>query len=183
MLLLKLFFEFFQIGLFAVGGGLATLPFLYRLADRSAWLSRSQIADMIAVSESTPGAIGVNLATFTGFLQSGVPGALAATLGLVFPSVIVIVAIARALESFKQNGAVRSVFAGLRPASTGLIAAAGFSVLTLSLYDAAAPVWYQALRLPEAVLFIGVFVALRRYKKHPVLYIAAAGLAGMALGL
>lgn len=183
MLLLKLFFEFFQIGLFAVGGGLATLPFLYRLADRSGWLSRAQIADMIAVSESTPGAIGVNLATYTGFIRSGVPGALAATLGLVLPSVIVIVAVARALESFKKNGAVRSVFSGLRPASAGLIAAAGFSVLTLSLYDAAAPVWYRTVRLQESLLFLVVLFAVRRYKKHPVLYIAAAGLAGILLGL
>lgn len=183
MLLFRLFIEFFKIGLFAVGGGLATLPFLYRLADTSGWLSRAQIADMIAVSESTPGAIGVNLATYTGFVHSGIPGAVIATLGLVSPSVIVIIIIARILDAFKQNSAVRSAFSGFRPASTGLIAAACFSILTLSLYNSSAPVWYRALRLPETLLFLAIFWALRKFKRHPLFYIAAAGAAGIVLGL
>jgi chromate transporter len=183
MFLFRLFVEFFQIGLFAVGGGLATLPFLYRLADKSGWLGRAQIADMIAVSESTPGAIGVNLATYTGFVHSGIPGAIIATLGLVTPSVIVVIIIARVLESFKQSTAVRSIFSGFRPASTGLIAAACFSILALSLYNGSAEVWYAALRLPETILFLVIFVALRKFKKHPLYYIAAAGAAGMVMGL
>ena len=159
MFLFRLFVEFFQIGLFAVGGGLATLPFLYRLADKSGWLARTQIADMIAVSESTPGAIGVNLATYTGFVHSGIPGAVIATIGLVSPSVIVVIIIARVLEAFKQSTSIRAAFSGFRPASTGLIAAACFSILALSLYNSSAEVWYASLRLPETVLFIFTFVA------------------------
>ena len=183
MFLFRLFVEFFQIGLFAVGGGLATLPFLYRLADKSGWLSRTQIADMIAVSESTPGAIGVNLATYTGFIHSGIPGAVIATLGLVSPSVIVVIIIARVLDAFKQSTAVRSVFSGFRPASTGLIAAACFSILALSLYNGSAEIWYMALRLRETLLFLVIFFALRKIKKHPLFYIVIAGGAGMVMGL
>ena len=90
MIYLQLFYEFFKTGLFAVGGGLATLPFLYDMADRTGWFTRPQLADMLAVSESTPGPIGVNMATYVGFVTRGIPGAIISTLGLVTPSVIVI---------------------------------------------------------------------------------------------
>ena len=93
MIFLQLFWEFFKTGLFAVGGGLATLPFLYRLADKYPWFSAKQIPDMIAVSESTPGPLGINMATYTGFQHSGVIGSIAATFGLVLPSVIIIILI------------------------------------------------------------------------------------------
>ena len=103
MMLLRLFREFFQTGLFAVGGGLATLPFLSRMADTTGWFTHSQLADMVAVSESTPGPIGVNMATYVGFLTAGVPGAIAATLGLVMPSILIILLIAAFLRSFREN--------------------------------------------------------------------------------
>ena len=94
MLYIKLFWEFFQTGLFAVGGGMATLPFLYDISDRTGWYTHQQLADMIAVSESTPGAIGVNMATYSGYLTAGLPGALISTLGLITPSIIVILLVA-----------------------------------------------------------------------------------------
>ncbi len=181
--LFSLFWEFFQIGLFAVGGGLATLPFLYRLADKTGWLTYAQIADMLAVSESTPGAIGVNMATYTGFLNFGIPGALAATLGLVLPSIVVIVLVARVLAAFKANQIVKASFAGFRPAATGLIAAAGFGVLVLSLYAPEATSWYAKIRLRELALFGGIFILLLKTKKHPIVYIAIAGAIGVVLGL
>jgi chromate transporter len=183
VILLLLLVEFFQIGLFSVGGGLATLPFLYRLADKYDWLDHGTIADMIAIAESTPGAIGVNLATYTGFQCAGIPGALAATLGIVSPSIIVILIVARVLQGFKENAAVKAVFSGLRPAAVGLIAAAGLGVIALSLYDPAAPVWYEGPRWRECLLFAALFPLIYKFKKHPVLYIAAAGIAGAALGL
>ena len=99
MSLLILIFEFFKIGLFSIGGGLATLPFLYRLADKYPWFSAKQIPDMIAVSESTPGPLGINMATYTGFQHSGVIGSIAATFGLVLPSVIIIILISKVLEN------------------------------------------------------------------------------------
>lgn len=129
MIYLNLFYEFFKTGLFAVGGGLATLPFLYDMADRTGWFSSSQLADMLAVSESTPGPIGVNMATYVGFTIRGIPGALVATLGLVTPSVIVILIVAAFLKSFRDNRFVNAGFYGLRPASTAMVASAGISVV------------------------------------------------------
>lgn len=122
MSLLILIFEFFKIGLFSIGGGLATLPFLYRLADKYPWFSAKQIPDMIAVSESTPGPLGINMATYTGFQHSGVIGSIAATFGLVLPSVIIIILISKVLEKFRSNKYVEYAFYGLRPAVMGLIA-------------------------------------------------------------
>ena len=103
MLYLRLFFEFFKTGLFAVGGGMATLPFMYDISDRTGWFTHAQLADMIAVSESTPGPIGVNMATYVGFTAGGVPGAIIATLGIITPSVIIILIIARVLKAFRET--------------------------------------------------------------------------------
>jgi len=183
VILLQLFWEFFKTGLFAVGGGLATLPFLYRIADRYDWLTHAQIADMIAVSESTPGAIGVNLATYTGFHCSGALGSAVATLGLIFPSIVIIILIARVLDAFRSSKVVTAIFAGLRPAATGLIAAAGASVLLLALYNGEATAWYEYLKWREVLLFAAIFSLILRFKKHPIVYIVAAGLAGIVLGL
>jgi len=124
MIYLQLFYEFFKTGLFAVGGGLATLPFLYDMADRTGWFTRTQLADMLAVSESTPGPIGVNMATYVGYVTRGIPGAIVSTLGLVTPSVIVILMIAAFLKAFRHNRYVEAAFYGLRPASTAMVAAA-----------------------------------------------------------
>ena len=124
MIYLRLFWEFFKTGLFSVGGGLATLPFIYDMSDRTGWFTYQQIADMVAVSESTPGPIGVNTATYVGYVTAGVPGALIATLGLVTPAVICILIIASCLKKFRENRFVDHAFYGLRPASAGLIAAA-----------------------------------------------------------
>ena len=134
MTCLLLFYEFFKTGLFAVGGGLATLPFLYDMAARHPeWFTVSQLADMLAVSESTPGPLGVNMATYVGYLTAGIPGAVAATMGLVAPSVIVILIVAAFLKRFRESRLVNNVFYGLRPASAAMVAAAGLSVVGLAL--------------------------------------------------
>jgi chromate transporter len=183
MNLLLFFGVFVQIGLFAVGGGLATLPFLFDLADRSDWLTREMVGNMFAVAQSLPGAIGVNTAAYTGFRYMGVSGALCAMLGLVCPSIIIIVIVARILTAFKENTMVKAVFNGLRPAATGLLAAAGFGAIKLSLYDGSALHRYEFLRRRECILFMVLFLAVYKFKKHPIIYIAAAGIAGAALGL
>ena len=121
--MIQLFIEFFKTGLFAVGGGLATLPFLQDMAVRTGWFTTAQLADMVAVSESTPGPIGVNMATYVGFTVAGVPGALVATLGLIAPSIIIILIIAAFLQAFRNNRFVNAAFYGLRPASTAMVAA------------------------------------------------------------
>ena len=133
MIFLRLFYEFFLTGLFSIGGGLATLPFLQSMALRTGWFTTAELADMLAVSESTPGPIGVNMATYVGFSCAGIPGALAATIGLVTPSVIVILLVAIVLDKVRHNRWVEAAFTGLRPASAGLIAAAGWSVVTMTI--------------------------------------------------
>ena len=190
MTLLLLFLEFFKTGLFAVGGGMATLPFLYDMLGRHPdWFTASQLADMIAVSESTPGPIGVNMATYVGFETSGIPGALVATLGLVTPSVIVILIVARMLRAFRSNKTVDAVFYGLRPCSVGLIAAAGILVVRIAMFrfDAYAESGiltdlfnWKALALAAALLVLTRAVKATK-KLHPVVFILASAAAGVLL--
>ena len=186
MLYLRLFYEFFKTGLFAVGGGMATLPFLYDMADSTGWFTHGQLADMVAVSESTPGPIGVNMATYVGFSTAGVPGAVVATLGLITPSVIIILIIARVLAAFRQNKVVDAAFYGLRPCSVGLIAAAGLLVVKISLFDF--DLYQQTGVLMnvfnwKAIILAAVLIVLTRYVKplkklHPVFFILGSAAVG-----
>lgn len=187
MLYLRLFFEFFKTGLFAVGGGMATLPFLYSMSDKTGWFSHAQLADMIAVSESTPGPIGVNMATYVGFATGGVPGALVATLGLVTPSVIIILLVARVLQAFRQNRYVDAAFYGLRPCSVGLIAAAGLLVVKIALLDfdryGQTGVLTDLFQIKN-LLLAAVLLVLTRYVKktkslHPIVFILGSALVGI----
>ena len=190
MLLLRLFWEFFKTGLFAVGGGMATLPFLYNISDSTGWFTHAQLADMIAVSESTPGPIGVNMATYVGFTTAGIPGAVIATVGLVTPSVIIILLIARVLAAFRQNKYVDAAFYGLRPCSVGLIAAAGLMVVKIALFDF--DLFYQTGRLLDvfnlkALILAAVLLILTRgvkqlKKLHPVIFILASAVIGILFG-
>lgn len=186
MLYLRLFWEFFKTGLFAVGGGMATLPFLYSMSDATGWFSHAQLADMIAVSESTPGPIGVNMATYVGFSTAGIPGAVVATLGLITPSVIIILIIARVLAAFRQNKVVDAAFYGLRPCSVGLIAAAGLLVVKIALFDV--DLYRQtgvlmSLFQWKAIALAAVLIVLTRYVKplkklHPVFFILGSAAVG-----
>ena len=183
MILLRLFFEFFKTGLFAVGGGLATIPFLRDMGARTGWFADTDLTTMIAVSESTPGPIGVNMATYVGFETAGVPGAVIATLGLVTPSLIVILIVAGFLQKFRQSKTVNSVFYGLRPASTALIAFAGLGVaekVFVRIGGTATHVF--SIHWPSVVLAAAVFLCMRytKLKKlHPIVFIAAAAIAGV----
>ena len=183
MILLRLFWEFFKTGLFAVGGGMATLPFLRDIGIRTGWFTQEKLADMIAVSESTPGPIGVNMATYVGFETAGVPGAVVATLGLVCPSIIIILLIARVLKQFRSNKTVDAVFYGLRPCSIALIAAAGLMVAKLTFLNTGAEGFADLLNW-KAVLLGAVLLVLTREVKplkklHPVVFIAASAVVGI----
>lgn len=187
MIFLQLYWEFFKIGLFAVGGGLATLPFLSDLSASTGWFTQNQLADMIAVSESTPGPIGTNMATYVGFTAAGIPGALAATLGEVTPSIIIILVIARFLESFRQNRFVNSTFLCLRPASVALITISGLSVASsafLTLPDVLQwNQWFQWLDW-KAVVLAAVLIVVTQFVKptkkvHPIVWILASGVVGI----
>ena len=187
MILLQLFWEFFKTGLFAVGGGMATLPFLYDISARTGWFTTAQLADMIAVSESTPGPIGVNMATYVGFTTAGIPGAVIATLGLVTPSVIIILIIARVLQQFRQNKTVDAAFYGLRPCSVALIAAAGLLVVKVAMFHVDA--WQESGVLTDlfnwkAIALAALLVVLTRYVKplkklHPIFFILGSALVGI----
>lgn len=191
MIYLRLFWEFFKVGLFSVGGGLATLPFLYSLGAKTGWFSTADVANMLAVSESTPGPIGVNMATYAGFDCAGVLGGVVATLGLVTPSVIVIVLIAMALQAFRTNKYVDAAFYTLHPASTGLIAAAGWSVFALVLVnlDAYRASYQQAdlLQWKNLILFAAIWVLTNLVKPlkklHPVVFLALAAVVGIVFRL
>lgn len=183
MILLRLYYEFFKVGLFSIGGGLATLPFLYDISDKTGWFTHGDITNLIAISESTPGPIGVNAATYVGFLTGGFPGAVVSTVGLITPSILIIILISRVLERFRDSRLVDDLFYGLRPASTGLIAAAGFLVVKSTFYVPAAGSLLAAVRWPQAVLAAVLYLAIKKFNKHPIVYIAAAAVAGAALHL
>jgi chromate transporter len=190
MNLLLIYAEFFKIGLFSVGGGLATLPFLFQMADnhftfigQSGWLNREMVGNFLAVAQSSPGAIGVNVAAQTGFRYAGIAGGFAAALGLVSPAIVVITFVARMVWTFQENKRLVSVFSGVRPAAGGLLTAAGFGAWKLSLYNSNAAQWYRILRWKECLLFAALFLVIQKFKGHPIIYIAAGALAGILLGL
>ena len=195
MILLQLFWEFFKTGLFAIGGGLATVPFLQDISAKTGWNTAGQLADMIAVSESTPGPMGVNMATYVGFTVGsqelggpvmGVVAALIATLGLVAPSVIIIMIVAYFLKRFRSSKLVDGALYGLRPASVALISAAGVDIVLIavlrvdSIYQIAqAALSWKALVL-AALVYVGTHV--KKLKSlHPIWFIAASAVIGVVL--
>ena len=192
MIYLRLFYEFFKVGLFSVGGGLATIPFLSDLGLRTGWFTAGDLANMIAISESTPGPLGVNMSTYVGFHVGGVPGGIVATLGLVCPAIIVIAIVTGFLSRFRDSRRVQAVFYGLRPASTALIAAALLQVCSIALMFHEAPVPGTALTRtqlfywPAIALAAVVFICLQLKplkKIHPVVFIALSALAGIVFQL
>lgn len=183
MIYLSLFLEFFKVGLFALGGGLAALPFLQDLIVKYGWMTSQELLNMIAISESTPGAIGINTATFIGYNTAGIFGGIIATFGLAAPSVIIITIIAHYFTKFNQHPLVKSAFSGIRPAVAGLIASAAFELARGGLFT------LKALELDNALLnlfdfkslllLLIIFTAIRKLKKHPIVYIIAAALIGI----
>lgn len=188
MIYLQLFIEFFKTGLFAVGGGLATIPFLYQISDRYGWFTRDMLADMIAVSEATPGPIGVNMATYTGYITGheylgiagGILGGVITTLGIVAPSIIVILIIAKALDAYKSNRFVQRAFYSLRPAVAGLITAVAWS-LALEIFDFGVDI---KMNIVSIILFAAsVFCVFKFNKIHPILYIVIGAVLGVIFRL
>ena len=187
MIYLRLFLEFCKVGLFSIGGGLATLPFLTDLGKRTGWFTAGQMADMIAVSESAPGPMGVNMATYVGFASAGLPGGIVATLGLIFPSIVIILIIARFLQKFRHSPTVDAVFYGLRAASAALVTSAMLQVARIALLrhplpDGSVPLFYWPAVLLAGTVFLCVqFTPLK--KLHPILFIAVSAAAGVLLSM
>lgn len=192
MIYLTLFWEFFKTGLFAIGGGMATLPFLQDIGARTGWYTYTDLMNMLAVSESTPGPIGINMATYVGFTVGGPLGAVVATLGEVTPSIIVILIVAVLLKSFRDNKYVNDAFYGLRPASTGLIGAACTAVIleVLTNVQTEGNGWLNTFRLDGGVfhgkglVLAAILLVLTRGVKpvknwHPIVFIAFSAVIGM----
>lgn len=177
-LLFQLFWEFFKTGLFAIGGGLATLPFLYEMQKGTGWFTVEDITNMIAVSEATPGPLGVNMASYVGYLTDGAGGSLAATLGLVAPSVLCVLLVFRFLKRFQENKTVQHIMQGLRAASVAMITAAGLGVAQVAFMGQGKLDWINL------ALAAALFAVTKLWKKHsPILLILLSGLAGYLLKL
>lgn len=172
MIYVLLFWEFFKIGLTAIGGGMVTIPFLLDLADKYDWYTKSELMDMIAISESTPGPIGVNMATYAGYNTAGIWGGIVATLGLVLPSLVVIILIAKYLFAKEEGGFLRQALFGIRPAVLALILFAGWELARLSLIN-----WQSVL------IAIVSFGLIRWLKWHPIVYICLAAVIGIVFEL
>ncbi|MBE5906009.1 MAG: chromate transporter [Lachnospiraceae bacterium] len=186
MTYLLLFLEFFKTGLFAIGGGMATIPFLYEIAGRYDWYTTSELVNMIAISESTPGPVGVNMATFAGYLAANVPGSILSTFALVLPSYLIILIIARMLDKFQKNPYVKNAFEGLRPTVVGLLAVASFAIVKVTFLTGTVKKTEDLLNFIDfkaVILFIILFAAVMKLKKHPIIYIGLGALAGILINL
>ena len=188
MTFLTLFYEFFKTGLFSIGGGMATVPFLMDMAEKHPWFTPEQLTDMIAISESTPGPIGVNMSTYAGFNAGGVLGGIISTFSLVLPSVIVICIVSKFMARFRASRLVDDAFYGLRPASAAMIAAAMFQVLISSLFYtdlfALGAPWYTTFNIGAIILFFVVLAGAIFLKKlHPIVFILFGAAAGILFQL
>lgn len=176
MIYLELFIEFFKIGLFSVGGGLATLPFLSKLIDTKGWYDTSQLTNMIAISESTPGPIGVNMATYVGFHMSGISGALLATFSLILPSYIIIIIISNFLTKFKNSKYIIDIFEIIRPVVTGLIGVSFITIFNTALFSI-------GFDIKKVIIFLIILFLIIKYKKHPIVYIGLGAVIGVIFKL
>ena len=193
---LLLILEFFKTGLFAIGGGPATIPFLMDMANKYPWFSMQELSDMIAVSESTPGPVGINMATYAGFKTLGTFGGVVSTLALTVPSIITILIIARFLEGFQENKTVKAVFKAIKPAVTALIAVAVMNIFKVSLFDITKNTdstfisgvmnGTVSFRLASAIIGVVIFVLLQvkqTKKMHPALWFLFAAIVGIVFKL
>lgn len=176
MIYIELFIEFFKIGIFSVGGGLATLPFLSKLVDTKGWYTVSELTNMLAISESTPGPIGVNMATYVGFHIANVLGALVATFALVLPSYIIIIIISNFLSKFKNSPYVINIFNIIRPVVTGLIGVSFITIFNTAIFS-------LGFDTKKIIIFLLIFFLISKYKKHPIVYVGVGAILGFILKL
>lgn len=186
MIYIQLFLEFLKVGLFTVGGGLASLPFLEDMVENTGWFTTKQLADMVAISESTPGPIGINMATYVGFTAAGIPGALLASIGFIIPSIIIVSIVSRFLKKFSENKYVKGAFYGLRAVSVALICSALVSVLKISVINI--PLFketgaiFDLISMPGIILGAVCWIILKKYNPHPVVILGISAAAGIVFG-
>lgn len=183
MIYLNLFLSFFQIGLFSIGGGYAAMPLIQeQVVDLHPWLTMTQFADIMTIAEMTPGPIAINSATFVGIQVAGLPGAIIATLGCVFPSCVIVMTLAYIYYRFREMNMVQGVLAGLRPAVIAMIASAGISLLILAIYgQRTLPDDLMTFDFIGLIIFCVGFIVLRKRKPSPLWVMAGSGVAGVLM--
>lgn len=183
MIYLELFWSFLQIGLFSIGGGYAAMPLIQnQVVDLHPWLTMTQFADVMTIAEMTPGPIAINSATFVGMQIAGLPGAIVATLGCVFPSFVIVMSLAYIYYRFRGLNMVQGVLAGLRPAVIAMIASAGISLLIMAVYgQRALPENLMSFDVIAITIFLIGILVLRKWKPNPLMVMAGSGVAGVIL--
>lgn len=186
MIYLQLFLEFLKVGLFTIGGGLASLPFLEDMAETTGWFTHQQLADMVAISESTPGPIGINMATYVGFTSAGLLGSVLATLGFIIPALFIVTIVSRFLKKFSENKFVKGAFYGLRAVSVALICSALVSVIKISLINI--PLFqetgsfFDLISIPGLLLAAACWFVLKKWNPHPIVILGGSAVCGILLG-
>lgn len=183
MIYLELFWSFLQIGLFSIGGGYAALPLIQeQVVDLHPWLNMTQFADIMTIAEMTPGPIAVNSATFVGIQIAGLPGAIIASIGCIFPSCVIVLTLAYIYYRFRGLSMVQGILAGLRPAVVSMIASAGISLFIMALYgQRTLPADLKSFDVIALVIFTVGFLILRKWKTNPIYVMAGCGVAGVIL--
>jgi len=183
ILLFKLFISFFTIGITSIGGGLSTIPLLTDIMIKNNWMTNGEIIDMIAISQMTPGPIGINMATFAGIKTAGVLGGLFATLGIITPSIIIIVIIAHLYNKFKNSKYVKGVMTTIRPVVTGMIVAVCINIALITLFNIGlfkdTLRFFDLFNFSSIMIALGVFIAGYKFKTHPVILILLSALIGI----
>ncbi len=170
-LLSQLFLQFFHVGVFSFGGGYATLPFLYDIADKFHWYSAKQLTDMLAISSITPGPVGVNVATFAGFTTAGILGSLVATTAIILPSYIIVTIVFKVIDKFRTNRNIKGAIRGLKPAGCALLSAVGIKLLFTS-----------NLHLLGTLILLGFLILSIKKKQDPLFYLGISALLGLIIG-
>ena len=170
-LLSQLFLQFFHVGLFSFGGGYATLPFLYDIADKFHWYSAKQLTDMLAISSITPGPVGVNVETFAGFTTAGILGSLVATTAIILPSYIIVTIVFKVIDKFRTNRNIKGAIRGLKPAGCALLSAVGIKLLFTS-----------NLHLLGTLILLGFLILSIKKKQDPLFYLGISAILGLIIG-
>ena len=170
-LLSQLFLQFFHVGVFSFGGGYATLPFLYDIADKFHWYSAKQLTDMLAISSITPGPVGVNVATFAGFTTAGILGSLVATAAIILPSYIIVTIVFKVIDKFRTNRNIKGAIRGLKPAGCALLSAVGIKLLFTS-----------NLHLLGTLILLGFLILSIKKKQDPLFYLGISAILGLIIG-
>lgn len=183
--LLNMFFSFFKVGLFTIGGGLVAIPIMQDYVLKYQWISEKEFVDMIAISQSTPGPIGINLATYVGASQYGLLGSIVVTIAMVLPSFIIITIVSKFLLHFDDNKYVKAVLKSIRPVVVGIILAAGFFIANVSFIHMDNFLETKSIAalidIKSFIVFIIFFGVMFKIKKHPILYIVIGGVLGIVL--